>query len=114
MSQQILCNRINSLFTKVALEKVSSTVDYWTADNTKAAYLGMTAHWINVESQNVRKIWTLHLEVIVCHWLSDNHSGENLGWYMVGLCDHIGIIGGKKSKVYLNSVIDRQLGSLSI
>jgi hypothetical protein len=29
--------------------KISCTADGWTADTTKAAFLGMTAHWIDVK-----------------------------------------------------------------
>jgi len=33
--------------------------------------------------------------------LSGGHSGENLGWYVVGLFDRVGIMDKKRSKVCL-------------
>jgi hypothetical protein len=31
--------------------KVSMTADGWSADNTKASFLGVTAHWIEVKGE---------------------------------------------------------------
>jgi hypothetical protein len=38
--------------------------DMWSADTTKAAFLGVTAHWIKVKKESKKKIWDMHLEVI--------------------------------------------------
>ena len=54
----------------------------------------MTAHWIEVKE----KIWKMRAEVIRFKALSSAHSGENLGCYMVGLLDRVGIMSQKQSK----------------
>ena len=48
----------------------------------------MTAHWIQV----LEGKWTLKVAVIGFKALSGMHSGENLGRYVVGLLDHVGIM----------------------
>ena len=40
--------------------KISTTADGWSADNTKAAFLGMTTHWIKVNAGK----WKLRSEVV--------------------------------------------------
>ena len=62
---------------------------------TKAGFLGMTAHWIEVKEGK----WKLRGEVIGFKALSGNHSGENLGRYAVGLLDRVGIMDKNQSKV---------------
>ena len=57
-------------------------------------FLGMTAHWIEVKEE----IWTMRAEVIGFKVLSGAHSGENLGRYMVGLFDRVGIMSEKEWK----------------
>ena len=74
--------------------KVSITADGWLADTTKAGFLGMTVHWIEVKEQK----WKMRAEVIAFKVLSGTHSGENLGRYAVGLLDHVGIMDKKRSK----------------
>jgi len=75
--------------------KISITADGWSADNTKMAFLGMTAHWIEVKDGK----WKMRSEVIGFKALSGAHSGENLGRYAVGLLDRVGIMSAKASKV---------------
>lgn len=70
----------------------------WTADTTKAAFLGMTGHWIEVKREP-REIWEMRSEVIGFRSVSGDHSGENLGHYFVGVCDWIGITSVTTSKV---------------
>jgi len=60
-------------------------------------FIGMTAHWIEVKD----KKWSLRSNVIRLKALSGGHSGENLGWYTVGLFDHVGIMDKKRLKVCL-------------
>ena len=60
----------------------------------KMGFLGMTAHWIEVKEE----IWTMRAEVIGFKVLSGTHSRENLGRYMVGLFDHVGIMSEKELK----------------
>ena len=69
-------------------------MDGWSADTTKMGFLGMTAHWIEVKEE----IWTMRAKVIGFKALSGAHSGKNLGQYMVGLFDHVGIMSEKESK----------------
>jgi hypothetical protein len=78
--------------------KVSTTSDGWTADNTKGAFLGMTAHWIEVKDGK----WKLRAEVVGFQPISGEHSGDNLGRYFVGLCDRVGIMSKNESKVRIN------------
>ena len=68
--------------------KVSMTADRWTVNTTKVAFLGVTAHWIEVNSNK----WEMCSEVIGFRTLLGEHSGENLGHYFVGVRDCIGII----------------------
>ena len=42
---------------------ISTTADMWTADTTKAAFLGVTAHWIEVKMEP-KETWELRSEVI--------------------------------------------------
>jgi hypothetical protein len=59
----------------------------WSADTTKAAFLGVTAHWIEVKNEK----WEMRSEVIGFRSVSGDHGGENLGRYFVGVCDRIGM-----------------------
>ena len=62
---------------------VSTTADGWSVDTMKASFLGVMAHWIEVKDGK----WTLHVEVIRFQGISGEHSGANLGWYFVGVCE---------------------------
>ena len=73
------------------------TADGWMADTTKAGFLGMMAHWIEVKEQK----WKMRAEVVTFKALSGAHSGENLGRYSMGLLDRVGIMDKKRSKAYL-------------
>lgn len=75
--------------------KISATADGWTADNTKASFLGMTAHWIEVKGGK----WCLRSEVVGFQGISGDHGGLNIGRYFVGLCDRVGITSHEESKV---------------
>ncbi|KAF8495248.1 hypothetical protein F5888DRAFT_1805087 [Russula emetica] len=55
--------------------RISSTADGWTADNTKASFLGMTASWIEVKGGK----WNLCSKVVGFQPVSGDHSGWNLG-----------------------------------
>ena len=48
----------------------------------------MTAHWIDVKDGE----WKLRSEVIGFRGLSGNHGGDNLGKYLVGLYERVGIM----------------------
>jgi hypothetical protein len=71
-------------------------------DQTKAAFLGVTAHWIDVKETGK---WVLRSEVIAFKGLSGDHGGENLGRYFVASCDRAGIVDGKRHKVRVSSVV---------
>jgi hypothetical protein len=43
--------------------------------------------------------WVLEARVIALRGLSGNHGGKNLGRYVVGLCDRVGLMGSDWSKV---------------
>jgi hypothetical protein len=74
---------------------VSTTADCWSVDTTKASFLGVTAHWIEVKSGK----WRLRSEVIRFRPVSGEHSGGNLGQYFVGVCKRVGIINAERTKV---------------
>jgi hypothetical protein len=80
---------------KAAPGKISLTADGWTADTTKASFLGMTAHWI----EEKERTWKLRSEVVGFKPISGDHSGWNLGRYIVGLCERVGICNQAGSKV---------------
>jgi hypothetical protein len=75
--------------------KISATADGWSADTTKASFLGMTVHWVDVKDGK----WSLCSEVVGFQPVSGDHTGWNLGRYFVGLCDRIGIFNEDDSKV---------------
>lgn len=79
---------------------ISTTADGWTVDTTKAGFLGVTAHWIQVKKDK----WEMRSEVIGFRAISGDHSGKNLGRYFVGVCDRIGIINMERSKVSSGAV----------
>jgi hypothetical protein len=87
--------------------KVSLTVDGWTADTTKEGFLGITGHWIDVTEKGE---WELESKILALRGLSGDHGGKNLGRYVVGLCDRVGVIGNKESKV-IRLIIDNRLVS---
>lgn len=101
VSIMLMMSKSYSQFLQVALGKISTTSDGWTADNTKGSFLGMTAHWIEVKDEK----WKLRSEVVGFQPISGEHSGGNLGRYFVGLCDRVGIMSKNESKVRLGFVI---------
>lgn len=70
---------------------ISTTADMWTADTTKVDFLGVTGHWIEVKGET----WEMRSEVIGFRLVSGDHSGKNLGRYLVGVCDRIAIMNTK-------------------
>jgi hypothetical protein len=81
------------------------TADGWSVDTTKASFLGVTAHWIDVKNGK----WRLQAEVVRFRGISGDHSGANLGQYFLGVCKRVGIVNAQRSKVntfQLNVTID--------
>ena len=74
---------------------ISTTADGWSVDTTKASFLGVTAHWIDVTKGK----WTLRAEVIGFRGISGEHSGANLGRCFLGVCERVGIVNAQRSKV---------------
>ena len=68
-----------------------------TVKQTKAVFMGITAHWIECNTET--GIWSLRSEVIAFKGIAGAHTGHNLGRYFVSLCEHAGIIGNNHSKV---------------
>ena len=62
--------------------------DILTAEYMKGLYLGMTVHWINVKDN----VWKLQAEVMAFQGISGNHSGNNLGHYLIVLAECMGIV----------------------
>ena len=77
-------------------------MDLWSIDQTKAAFLGITAHWIDSCKESGSSNWTLHTEVIAFRGISGAHTGENIGRYFVSLAEQVGIITQPSSKVRFN------------
>ena len=100
-----ICNKKHTTpAIKHAPGKISITADGWTADTTSHAFLGMTAHWIDVETQEVedgmtKEVWTLQSAMIGFHGISGGHDGGNMGRYFMGVTDRVGITGKNHSKV---------------
>ncbi|KAG6855431.1 hypothetical protein H0H87_002998 [Tephrocybe sp. NHM501043] len=76
--------------------KICAMADGWSADTTKAPFLGMTIHFVEVDKTGS---WKLAAEVVGFKLLSGAHSGDNLGQYFVGLCERVRIIGPRYSKL---------------
>jgi len=76
--------------------RISTTTDLWSVDQTKASFLGITAHWIKIKSPGS---WALCSEVVAFKGIAGAHNGENLGRYFVGLCKWAGIVGDTGTKV---------------
>lgn len=76
--------------------KVSIAVDCWSADMTKAGFVGMTGHWIRVTKEGW---WLLEACILVLRALSGDHGGKNLGRYVIGSCDRVGLMGKEQLKV---------------
>ena len=76
--------------------------DMWSADTTKAAFLGVIGHWIKVKKETRKETWEMHLEVIEFQTVSGDHGGKNLGRYFMGVSNWIGITSVVISKVSLS------------
>lgn len=78
--------------------RVSTTMDLWSVEQTKAAFLGITAHWIQVDESPTK--WTLRSQVIAFRAFSGVHSGDNIARYFIGLSERAGIITSTSSKLF--------------
>ena len=65
-------------------------------DQTKASFMGITAHWIESRSAGG---WELCSEVVAFKGITGAHTGENLGCYFITLCKRAGIINSMGTKV---------------
>jgi hypothetical protein len=74
---------------------ISTTADGWSVDTTKASFLGVTAHWVDVTNGK----WTMRAEVVGFRGISGEHSGANLGRYFLGVCERVGIVNAQRTKV---------------
>jgi hypothetical protein len=74
---------------------VSTMADGWSVDTTRSSFLRVTGNWMEV----VDNKWKLQAEVIGFHGVSGEHSGVNLGRYFMQVCEQVGIVNVKKSKV---------------
>ena len=77
------------------------------ANTTSALFLRVTSHWIDVSLiDNGRKDpdqqWAMRGEVVGFKPIVDDHSDYNLGWHLMGLCQHVSIISKDGSKVCLD------------
>ena len=86
--------------------KISTTMDLWSADQTKASFFRLMVHWIQVDQS---KKWNIKSHVIAFQAISGAHTGDNISRYFVGLCDHVGVI----SQAQSISKVTRHLRCLS-
>jgi hypothetical protein len=87
--------KTRSLTFQAAPGLISTTADGWSVDTTKASFLGVTAHWVDVRNGK----WMLRAEVVGFRGISGEHSGANLGRYFLGVCERVGIVNAQRSKV---------------
>jgi len=66
-------------------------MDLWSVDQSKAAFFGLTAHWICADLQK-NSPWSLCSQVVAFWGVFGAHNGENLGHYFVSLCKRASII----------------------
>jgi hypothetical protein len=85
-----------SHLVQFAAGKISCTIDGWSVDTTKASFLGLTGHWIEVKDGQ----WMLRSEVLAFRGVSGQHTSENLGRYFVALAERVGLINSETSKVH--------------
>jgi hypothetical protein len=71
-------------------------MDNWMLDQTKAAFMGITGHWVDIQAST----WIIRSEVITFRGLSGSHDGQSLGNYFVWLCERVGIFSGNNSKLF--------------
>ncbi|KAF8442872.1 hypothetical protein L210DRAFT_790808, partial [Boletus edulis BED1] len=72
--------------------------DLWSVEQTKAAFLGITAHWIQADTNSHK--WSLRSQVIAFRAFPGMHSGDNLARHFIGLCERAGIITSTSSKLF--------------
>ena len=77
---------------------VSITTDLLSVDQTKMSFMGITVHWIKIDISTNK--WSLVSQVIAFQAITGMHNRSNLGRYLVGLCEHTGIITKTNSKVH--------------
>jgi len=53
-------------------------------------------HWINVSDEGK---WVFKSAVIGMRGISGDHSGKNLGRFVVSLCERVGVVGQQRTKV---------------
>jgi hypothetical protein len=70
--------------------RISTTTDLWTADQTKASFMGITAHWIEIDKATGE--WLLSSSAIAFRSIAGAHDGANLAQHFIGLCGRAGII----------------------
>lgn len=78
--------------------RVSTTMDLWSVDQTKALFLGITAHWITINESSAK--WSMHSQVVAFRAFLGAYTGENIAHYFVGLCERAGIITLPSSKLF--------------
>ena len=76
------------------------------ADKMSKGFLGMTAHWIDIEEEQLKsgqtvQHWMLRGVVIGFRCIAGGHNGENMGRYFMGITDRVGITGRTFLKVSL-------------
>jgi hypothetical protein len=78
--------------------RISTTTDLWSVSQTKASFMGITAHWIQCTSP---KTWSLHHAVVAFKGITGPHNSENLAHYFVTLCKWAGILDSGNTKANL-------------
>ncbi len=102
MKESLRVNRLHhcartqpDTFAQSAPGKISTTCDAWTAGPMRKGFLGVMGHWIEV----IDGKWALRSELVGFSLIVGEHTGLNLGWHFVCVCDRIGVWTPEQSKV---------------
>lgn len=76
--------------------RISITLDAWSRNKSDGSFLGGTMHYINVDGLT----WRLASKVFCFYPITGRHDGENLGQYLLGLLDRVGITSPTHNKVH--------------
>ncbi|KIK94157.1 hypothetical protein PAXRUDRAFT_143495 [Paxillus rubicundulus Ve08.2h10] len=72
-----LLNTLKTRILATTAGHISTTTNLWSVDQTKATFMGLTAHWIK---KNINSgAWTMCSKVIAFKGISGAHSRQNLG-----------------------------------
>ena len=89
------CATQSDTFVQSAPGKISMMCDAWTAGLMRKGFRGVTGHWIEV----IDGKWSPRSELVRFSLIVGKHTGLNLGWHFVCVCDCVGVWTPEQSKV---------------